>query len=246
MKKSDRKKKKSRCSQLQKIIKPNLDSKTAPICDGDVCSLKLKPSPSSSSAPSSTTQGLYTKFQVEKTRYTNSTTCSLSPSEENSLSALLPPDFYSGLKLALKEGFLLSFLSTLTEDVVTDLLKPRGYKDDHIYWINQTIKALILIAGGMALGKTLAAPFINLLLIKGLGVPKDIANYTTLTSVVAFDLWTNPLTAAKMLTVGAVATMSMATSLATHFCYGKSRTALKESHRITKEPENLSIKHFGK
>jgi hypothetical protein len=194
-------KRRSFCEQLKRVPKPHLDAKTASpsVCQGTTCSINAAPSSHSS---------LF--------------------SDNSFLSELLPTDFYEGMQAALEKGILLSFLCTLTEEVVTDLLEPRGYNEEQIQAINNALKALILIFGGISLGKAVAGPMLNTVFMNVFGMSKEKAGCLTIASVVGFDLLTNPFTVAKGLTVGLVVTGSLVTSFCTQFFYHKGKETVQQ------------------
>src|ERR1700733_841376 len=63
-------------------------------------------------------------------------------------SELFPSELVQLITDAAQKGLLLSMLITLANEGATDYLKSLHYNPDNIYWINQGIRALLLIALG--------------------------------------------------------------------------------------------------
>lgn len=121
---------------------------------------------------------------------------SLEYSEEemnsNDWSQFIPDELYQMMKEAAKQGFLLSFLLTLSDETVSDYLKGHHYSPGQIYWITQAIRAFTLIAIGTSPGIALGLPLSNYLLTEYLGFNKTHVNYFTTGSIIAWGLLGSP------------------------------------------------------
>lgn len=95
------------------------------------------------------------------------------------LADIIPSDLYQMMKEAAKQGLLSAFLITLSNEVVTHYLKERQYTPEQIYWINQAIRSLTLIAIGNAISTSIAAPIGNYVFTECLGFARETANYLT-------------------------------------------------------------------
>ncbi|HAT1797385.1 TPA: hypothetical protein RG395_000652 [Legionella pneumophila] len=115
--------------------------------------------------------------------------------EENSSndwSGLIPDELYQMMLEAAKQGILISFLLTLTDEIINDYLKNHHYSQQQIYWISQGIRALTLLAIGTAPGIALGLPISTLLLTEHLGFDKKNVNYLTTGSVIAWGILSSP------------------------------------------------------
>lgn len=115
-----------------------------------------------------------------------------------------PEDYCDAMKEAAKQGFLYSFLCTLTEEFVTEELKKRHYSKDQIYWINQSIRALTLLVGGASVARIVISPVATFLLIKILGMEESTANNVTMGIAIGVDVVTNPIGTAATLGIFAI------------------------------------------
>lgn len=107
-------------------------------------------------------------------------------------SGLIPDELYQMMLEAAKQGIFVSFLLTLTDEIINDYLKNHHYSQQQINWISQGIRALTLIAIGTSPGIALGLPISTLLLTEHLGFDKTNVNYLTTSSVVAWGLLSSP------------------------------------------------------
>ncbi|CZH13472.1 Uncharacterised protein [Legionella pneumophila] len=107
-------------------------------------------------------------------------------------SGLIPDELYQMMMEAAKQGIFVSFLLTLTDEIINDYLKNHHYSQQQINWISQGIRALTLIAIGTSPGIALGLPISTLLLTEQLGFDKTNVNYLTTSSVVAWGLLSSP------------------------------------------------------
>lgn len=112
--------------------------------------------------------------------------------EENNSGDFIPDELYQMMLEAAKQGIFVSFLLTLTDEVINDYLKNHHYSQQQIYWISQSIRALTLIAIGTSPGIALGLPISTLLLTEHLGFDKTNANYLTTGSVMAWGILSSP------------------------------------------------------
>jgi hypothetical protein len=112
--------------------------------------------------------------------------------ESGYLSGLLPDSLLQMLKEAATKGFLFSFLLTLTDKILTQCLKAEHFSDEQIYWANQTIRYLTVIAIGGCPEMAILALSGSYLLTQ-MGCSKNSANYITTGSLLALDMLGNPL-----------------------------------------------------
>ncbi len=108
----------------------------------------------------------------------------LEPSQEEStiltkFSSLVPTELFELIKQAAKQGFLISMLITLVNEGATDLLKKLNYHPSHIYFINQALRALLLIALGNSPSMALAVPVGSYVLSKYGKMSNEQANSLT-------------------------------------------------------------------
>lgn len=109
------------------------------------------------------------------------------------LSELFPPELIQLITDAAKQGLLISMLITLVNEGTTDYLKHLHYHPDQIYWINQGIRALLLIAVGSSASIAIATPIVGYALHAYGGCSKEKSNYITTGIAVGLNLLTNPL-----------------------------------------------------
>ncbi|HAT2009813.1 TPA: Dot/Icm T4SS effector RavP [Legionella pneumophila] len=107
-------------------------------------------------------------------------------------SGFIPDELYQMMMEAAKQGIFVSFLLTLTDEIINDYLKNHHYSQQQINWISQGIRALTLIAIGTSPGIALGLPISTLLLTEQLGFDKTNVNYLTTSSVVAWGLLSSP------------------------------------------------------
>lgn len=153
---------------------------TVRICGGDSCSVQRIPNAAlQSSSPGSTQQSFYTKTHKD-----------IKNKEQDSL---LPPDWHDAMIQAAKQGCLFAFLNGLSEEFVTEKLTERNWDPDKIYWINQTIRAIMTLCFGSTLIRSLATPMINTFLVNMMGIKEEYANHLTTASGLAYDAATSPV-----------------------------------------------------
>ncbi|QLZ68545.1 hypothetical protein FOLKNPGA_01324 [Legionella sp. PC1000] len=109
------------------------------------------------------------------------------------LSDLFPPELIQLITDAAQQGLLISMLITLVNEGATDYLKHLHYQPDQIYWINQGIRALLLMALGSSAYIAIATPLAGYVLHAYGGYSKDKSNYITTGAVVGINLLTNPI-----------------------------------------------------
>jgi hypothetical protein len=121
-------------------------------CDSGVCSMNY--GVTSTTLTTTPTSSGYLSIEPEHEVESNAT-----------LNDLLPPDLYEAMYSAAKQGILLSFLSTITDEWLSNYLMAQHYETRHIVLVNQTIKALSLVAMGIYMGnsaaKSAVAPALN-------------------------------------------------------------------------------------
>lgn len=112
---------------------------------------------------------------------------------DNILSETIPVELYQMMQNAAQKGVLFSFLSTMSDELVTAHLEARHYKPAQIYWINQAIRGIELIALGASLGITMAIPAANYFLTTHAGMNKEKAAALTTSAALTFGLFTSPV-----------------------------------------------------
>ncbi|HAU1153211.1 TPA: hypothetical protein JBI12_14975 [Legionella pneumophila] len=110
----------------------------------------------------------------------------------NDWSGLIPDELYQMMLEAAKQGILVSFLLTLTDEIISDYLKNHHYSPQQIYWISQSIRTLTLIAIGTSPGIALGLPISTYLLTEHFGFDKTNVNYLTTGSVIAWGILSSP------------------------------------------------------
>ncbi|HHT0592196.1 TPA: hypothetical protein ACTXXA_002181 [Legionella anisa] len=109
------------------------------------------------------------------------------------LSDLFPPELIQLITDAAQQGLLISMLITLVNEGATDYLKHLHYHPDQIYWINQGIRALLLIALGSSAYIAIATPLAGYALHAYGDYSKEKSNYITTGVAVGLNLLTNPM-----------------------------------------------------
>ncbi|MGL5741682.1 MAG: hypothetical protein ACRCXC_03585 [Legionella sp.] len=116
--------------------------------------------------------------------------------DEHSLFKLIPNQLLVMIKEAVKQGTLISFLFTLSDEVVMQLLKEQC-DAEQIYWINQAIRALTLVAVGASpwiMLTVLTVPMVDYLINQFLEVDKTNTNKVIAGASFAYALISSPLT----------------------------------------------------
>lgn len=109
------------------------------------------------------------------------------------LSQVFPSELLDLIKEAAQQGFLISLLISLLNEGATDYFKSLHYSPDKIYWINQGVRSLLLIALGSSAGLALGTPCANFVMHSFLGFKKENANYLITGIVLGINLFTNPI-----------------------------------------------------
>jgi hypothetical protein len=126
-------------------------------------------------------------FSFNKNSFTSQNTLNKAAEKTN-----LPTELSEAIMTAAKKGFAIAFLSTLTEEYMTDYLKERDYTPRNIFYINQAIKALTLLSMGISLGRTIASPLLNLFLTDIAKQSNNTANIATLALFLAAEVYARP------------------------------------------------------
>jgi hypothetical protein len=141
--------------------------------------------------------------------------------ESTTLAELIPPELSKLIADATKQGLSSSMLITLANEGVTDYLKGLNYSPETIYWINQSIRALLLISLGTSAITAIAGSLSSFILSEYCGVSKETSNYITTGVTVGINILTmNPLGIVDTtVTVGASVGASLAGSKVTKSVY---------------------------
>lgn len=119
------------------------------------------------------------------------------------INAEFPDDYWQAIQKSAIQGTLFSFLTILTEELVSKQLAARGYQSKEIYLINQTLQSLKLLAGGTSMIKVVALPVANYLLIELGGIKSSTASNITTSAFIAADAFINPASlATNTITLG--------------------------------------------
>ncbi|MCL9683600.1 hypothetical protein [Legionella maioricensis] len=110
-----------------------------------------------------------------------------------SLSELFPPELIQLITDAAQQGLLVSTLITLANEGVTDYLKGLHYQPNDIYWINQGVRALLLIALGTSPSIAITVPLAGYVLNSRCGLSKEKSNYVTTGLALGVNLLTTPM-----------------------------------------------------
>ncbi|HAT9523958.1 TPA: hypothetical protein JBC98_04730 [Legionella pneumophila subsp. pneumophila] len=154
-------------------------------------------------------------------------------------SGLIPDELYQMMLEAAKQGIFVSFLLTLTDEIINDYLKNHHYSQQQIYWISQSIRALTLIAIGTSPGIALGLPISTLLLTEHLGVDKTNANYLTTGSVMAWGLLSSPF---NLLNTSLVMASSIGASILTSKITQSSYQFVRNRF-FSSKPEKEELEH---
>lgn len=149
------------------------------------------------------------------------------------LSELFSPELIQLIADAARQGLLLSVLITLANEGVTDYLQGLHYHPDSIYWINQAIRALLLIALGTSPLPAIATPIAGYILTKQLGLSKDTSNHITTGVTLGINLLTTPMSFIETsLSIGTAIGTSLLGSTITKSGYDFLRNTFFENKKI--------------
>ncbi|ARB91812.1 hypothetical protein [Legionella longbeachae] len=149
------------------------------------------------------------------------------------LSELFSPELIQLITDAARQGFLLSVLITLTNEGVTDYLQSFHYHPDSIYWINQAVRALLLIALGTSPIQAIATPVAGYILNKHLGLSKEISNHITTGVTLGINLLTTPMSfIGTSMSIGTAIGTSLLGSKITKSGYDFFRTTFFENKKV--------------
>lgn len=109
------------------------------------------------------------------------------------LSELFSPELIQLITDAAQQGLLISVLITLANEGITDYLKSLHYHPDHIFWINQAIRSLLLIALGSSPAIAIATPIAGYVLNTHCGLSKENSNHITTGLALGINLLTTPM-----------------------------------------------------
>lgn len=108
-------------------------------------------------------------------------------------SELFPEEIVNLIVYSAKSGFLIATLITLVNEGATDYLKTLKYHPDKIFWINQGLRALLLLALGTSWEMTIALPLTIFLLHTYTGVSKSNANLVAVAIALGYTFMTNSM-----------------------------------------------------
>lgn len=154
-------------------------------------------------------------------------------------SGLIPDELYQMMLEAAKQGIFVSFLLTLTDEIINDYLKNHHYSQQQINWISQGIRALTLIAIGTSPGIALGLSISTLLLTEHLGFDKTNVNYLTTSSVVAWGLLSSPF---NLLNTSLVMASSIGASILTSKITQSSYQFVRNRF-FSSKPEKEELEH---
>lgn len=154
-------------------------------------------------------------------------------------SGLIPDELYQMMLEAAKQGIFVSFLLTLTDEIINDYLKNHHYSQQQINWISQGIRALTLIAIGTSPGIALGLSVSTLLLTEHLGFDKTNVNYLTTSSVVAWGLLSSPF---NLLNTSLVMASSIGASILTSKITQSSYQFVRNRF-FSSKPEKEELEH---
>jgi hypothetical protein len=158
---------------------------TASYCTPDQCFIN---NPQSFSSSNIIAPNIPTDTKV------NNSTQAKDVTESTTLADLIPPELSQLIANATKQGLSSSMLITLANEGVTDYLKSLHYHPETIYWINQSVRALLLVSLGTSAITALVGSFSSLLLSEYCGVSKETSNYITTGVTLGINVLTmNPL-----------------------------------------------------
>lgn len=149
------------------------------------------------------------------------------------LSELFSPELIQLITDAARQGLLLSVLITLANEGVTDYLQSLHYHPDSIYWINQAIRALLLIALGTSPLPAIATPIAGYILTTHLGLSKEISNHITTGATLGINLLTTPMGFVEAsMSIGAAIGSSLLGSKMTKSGYDFLRNTFFENKKV--------------
>ncbi|WP_058465571.1 hypothetical protein [Legionella cincinnatiensis] len=149
------------------------------------------------------------------------------------LSELFSPELIQLITDAARQGFLLSALITLANEGVTDYLQGLHYHPDSIYWINQAIRALLLIALGTSPIPAIATPIAGYVLNTHLGFSKEMSNHITTGVTLGINLLTTPMSFIEAsMSIGTAIGTSLLGSKITKSGYNFVRNTFFESKKV--------------
>lgn len=208
------------------------------VCTADQCTMPPKVS---SGTPSSMPQPFVEEKSFANAKITPFNKGNSSRTDdlhENFLLGYLPPDLHDAMQTAAKNSFLPAFLSSLTQEFLTDYLKPRHYSASQIYYIHQAVRALLVISAGATVGRTLASTSIALLSKKCLG--DKYSSYASSAAMLAYDFYLDPANFVKTgVTFASSFGSSWVVSSLTSYSLFKLKKAASSYHKHT--PPKLSM-----
>ncbi|KTD01290.1 hypothetical protein [Fluoribacter gormanii] len=190
------------------------------------------------------TTSLISSITPEHTEHSfdfNNSSSTTNFSDSTYLSELLPPELIQLITDAAQQGLLISMLITLVNEGATDYLKNLHYHPDRIYWINQSIRALLLMAMGSSAIVSIATPLAGYVLHSYGGYSKEQSNYISTGIALGLNLLTNPLSLTETsITIGTSVSASFLGSKITRAGYHLMRHAFfgnAEAERTIHENE---------
>ena len=155
------------------------------------------------------------------------------------LSELFPPELIRLITDAAQQGLLVSALITLANEGATDYLKNLHYSPDQIYWINQGIRALLLIALGTSASTALSVPLAGFALNFYCGLSKETSNYVTTGVALGVNLLTTPMSLMEAsLAIGTSVGSSILSSTMTKTGYNYIRDTFFRGKQVEENKEN--------
>jgi hypothetical protein len=158
----------------------------------------------------------------------------LEESDNHVLFDVIPVELRHLILAAAKQGTLMSCLLTLTSEAATDYLQSRHYGAGQIYWINQAIRTLALMAMGTSYGVSMATPLANFVLTS-LGLDKERVSYLTTGASLAFSAATSATSwLGTSLAIATGVTTSVVVGFATKKAYSYIKNEIKENAKAKK------------
>jgi hypothetical protein len=155
------------------------------------------------------------------------------------LSEVFPAESIQLVTDAAQQGLLLSALITLANEGATDYLKSLHYSPDQIYWINQGIRALLLIVLGTSASTALSVPLAGFVLNSYCGLSKETSNYATTGVALGINLLTTPMSLMQAsLAIGTSVGTSLLSSKMTKSGYNYIRDTLFRSKQVEESKED--------
>lgn len=202
--KVEKKKSNKWCRKGDSLAVTNSHHSGGMVCTADQCTLPPK---ISANTPSSTPQPFFEEkafTHAKLTPFDKSNSSFIDDESQKTLFSMLPPDLHDAMQQAAKNALLPAFLSSLTQEFLTDYLKPRHYSASQIYYIHQAVRALLVIALGATAARTLASTGVGLLSRKCLG--DKYSGYASSVAMLAYDFYLDP---ANMVKTGAAFASSL-------------------------------------